>query len=70
MVTDPLERVVETPSARYHVAWTPLPHCPIPGWSACIVQAVDADRPERNAIRLTLYERNQRPEPPEAQRAA
>jgi hypothetical protein len=50
-------RVVETRSARYRVAWIPLPHCPIPGWSACLVQAVDADRPRSPAIRLTLYER-------------
>ena len=52
-------RVVETRSARYRVAWIPLPHCPIPGWSACLVQAVDADRPTAKAIRLTLYERVQ-----------
>lgn len=51
-------RVLETRSARYRVAWIPLPHCPIPGWSACLVQAVDADRPQAPAIRLTLYERN------------
>ncbi len=51
-------RVLETRSARYHVAWIPLRYCPIPGWSACLVQAVDADRPKAPAIRLTLYERN------------
>ena len=52
-------RVLETRSGRYHVAWIPLPECPIPGWSACLVQAVDADRPTAPAIRLTLYERTE-----------
>ena len=49
-------RVIETRYARYAVAWIPLPQCPIPGWSACYIQALDTDRPAR-AIRLTLYER-------------
>ncbi len=47
---------MQTRSGRYRVAWIPLPVCPIPGWSACIVQAVRADSPG-HAIRLTLYER-------------
>ena len=63
-------RVVETRSARYHVAWIPLPRCPIPGWSACLVQAVDADRPTAPAIRLTLYERTEPPRPGDTPRAA
>ena len=56
MGTRPLSRVVETRHGRYDVATIPLPHCPIPGFRASLVQAVSADRPTR-AIRLTLYER-------------
>ena len=51
-----LSRVVTTRHGRYDVARIPLPHCPIPGFRASLVQAVSADRPTR-AIRLTLYER-------------
>ncbi len=50
-------RVIETRYARYQVAWIPLPQCPIPGWSACHIQAIDSGRPTAPAIRLTLYER-------------
>ena len=50
-------RVVKTRHARYGVARIPLPDCPIPGWRASLIQAVDVDRPTAQAIRLTLYER-------------
>ena len=49
-------RVVTTRHGRYDVATIPLPACPIPGFRASLIQAVDADRPAR-AIRFTLYER-------------
>ncbi len=50
-------RVIETRHGRYDVARIPLPECRIPGFRACLIQAVDADRPQARAIRLTLYER-------------
>ena len=50
-------RVIETRHGRYDVARIPLPECPIPGFRASLIQAVDADRPQARAIRLTLYER-------------
>ena len=56
MAAHPLSRVVETRHGRYDVATIPLPVCPIPGFRASLIQAVNADRPAR-AIRLTLYER-------------
>ncbi len=42
---------------RHEAAAIPLPECPIPGFRACLIQAVEADRPQARAIRLTLYER-------------
>ena len=57
MATRPYSRVVKTRHGRYDVAWVPLPSCPIPGFRASLIQAVDAGRPRRRAIRLTLYER-------------
>ena len=53
----PLSRVIQTRHGRYDVARIPLPECPIPGFRASLIQAVDADRPPTRAIRLTLYER-------------
>ena len=50
-------RVIETRHGRYDVARIPLPECPIPGFRASLIQAVDAGRPQARAIRLTLYER-------------
>ncbi len=57
-------RLIETRSGRYRVAWIPLPHSPIPGFTACAVQAVPAVPHPRDAIRLVLYERRS-PPPPE-----
>lgn len=49
-------RVVTTRFGHYHVTWIPLQHCPLPGFRAAAIQAVNAERPSR-AIRLTLFER-------------
>ena len=50
-------RVIETRSGRYRVAWIPLARSPLPGFSACAVQAVPAEPHPRYAVRLVLYER-------------
>ena len=52
----PESRVVETRSGRYRVAWIPIQASPIPGWTACHIQAVPTNDPTR-AVRLTLFER-------------
>lgn len=57
-------RVIETRFGRYRMAWIPLAHSPLPGFSACAVQAVPVGPRPTHAVRLVLYERRS-PPPPE-----